>query len=92
LLKVTLVTLIVGHFVWWPMWFVMGSFHGQDGSTLLNVVLTGCGFMGSFYWLESIRDSDETGVWEEYDLIWGFGIMLLPAITMFTYAWLFWGL
>ena len=86
-----LVTLLVGHFVWLSVFFVIGKFGDQD-SVIANVLLIGCGFVGSYYWLESIRDRDETGVWEKYDLIWGLGILCLPAITGLTYAWLFVGL
>ena len=92
MLKVMIVTLLVGHFIWLPIFFVMGSFGDQDGSVIANLLLIGCGFMGSYYWLQSIRDRDETGIWEKYDLIWGFGILLLPAVTALTYAWLFVGL
>ena len=87
-----LVTLLVGHFIWLPVFFVIGKFGDQDGPDIANLLLIGCGFMGSYYWLQSIRDRDETGIWEKYDLIWGFGILVLPAVTGLTYAWLFVGL
>ncbi len=92
MLKVMIVTLLIGHFIWLPIFFVMGSNGDQYGSVIANLLLIGCGFMGSYYWLQSIRDRDETGIWEKYDLIWGFGILLLPAVTALTYAWLFVGL
>ena len=46
MIRVTLTTLIVGHIVWWPVWFVLMSFHGQDGFFIAGIIALAVVFGG----------------------------------------------
>ena len=87
MIRVTLTTLIVGHIVWWPVWFVLMSFHGQDGFFIAGIIALAVGFGGTYKWLEALAENDSTHYWSEYEIIWQGGLLLLPAITAGTLGW-----
>ena len=87
MLRVTLTTLIIGHIVWWPVWFILSRFVNDDGFIIGVAIAMVVGFGGTYNWLQSLKDNDSSHYWEEYSLIPGIGLLVLTGITAGTLAW-----
>lgn len=90
-LKIALLTLFIGHIVWWPVWFVVTPFIDQDGFLILGAGGLVVGFGGTYYFLQNASDNAKGNgdPWWDKDLIWQVGLLFLPAITITSYAWIF---